>query len=172
LQALLSEPSIGKIVLVISNSPTAPALLRAKRAGVKTLVSRPLNWREIRQALEFTAVERIFLAGFMRIVPEDFVQEWTGKMLNIHPSLLPTYPGLDSIARAYEEKAPLGATVHEVTPVVDGGRRIVQREIGTDKRFLLATDLEEVSLRVHIHEHHLVRQAVRQWGGGLNATNS
>lgn len=161
---MLNEPDFARVVLVVSNSAKAPALLRARRAGVATLVSSPLNWTAIHRELQTRRVQRIFLAGFMRILPEDFVNQWQGRILNIHPSLLPAYPGLNSIERAYRDAADIGATVHEVTAVVDAGR-VVAQGLVLEGQQAKKLSIEDVELRVHLEEHRLLRRAIRQGRG-------
>lgn len=127
LQSLLDCIEDVDIKLVVSNSPSAPGLLKAKRMGVATYVTnKKIDWDLLHQKLNEMKIERIFLAGFMRVVPENFVNLWQNKIINIHPSLLPNYPGLDSLSRAFLDKADLGVTIHIVTSGLDEGPKIKQ----------------------------------------------
>jgi phosphoribosylglycinamide formyltransferase-1 len=141
LQALIDacrQPDFpAEIVLVVSNVPDAAGLERAARVGIptKTIDHRAFQGREpfedaLDAALSDARVELVCLAGFMRILTTPFVQRWQGKLINIHPSLLPKYPGLDTHARAIADgEAFAGCTVHYVVPEVDAGPVIVQASV-------------------------------------------
>ena len=127
----------AEIVLVVSNVPGAAGLERAARAGIatRTIDHRAFQGREpfedtLDAALSAARAELVCLAGFMRILTTPFVQRWQGKLINIHPSLLPKYPGLDTHARAIADgEAFAGCTVHYVVPEVDAGPTIVQASV-------------------------------------------
>ena len=127
----------AEIVLVISNVPDAGGIERARRSGIATQVidHRKFQRREpfedaLDAALRAARVELVCLAGFMRILTAPFVTRWQGKLINIHPSLLPKYPGLDTHARAIADGAAFaGCTVHYVVPEVDAGPVIVQASV-------------------------------------------
>ena len=147
----------GEISLVVSNRPDAYGLQRATQAGIATAVVNHRNFqsREAFEAvlveeLERAAPELIILAGFMRILTPGFVRRYTGRLLNIHPSLLPKYPGLHTHQRALDARdAEHGATVHFVTEELDGGPSIIQARVpvrGDDTAETLAG-------RVLIQEH-------------------
>lgn len=138
LQALLDEAAAPdaafEIVLVLSNRPDAFGLERARRAGVaaRLIDHRAFDGREpfeaaVDAALREAEAEIVCLAGFMRVLTARFVEGWTGRMLNIHPSLLPSFRGLHTHARALAEGcAVAGCTVHLVTPDLDAGPVLVQ----------------------------------------------
>ena len=92
----------------------------------------------------------------MKILPESFIQAWEGRIFNIHPSLLPLYPGLRSIARAVEANGPFGVTLHGVVPEVDAGPVLFQDRIEMQD----VKSLEEIEFLYHVREHRLVRE----WG--------
>jgi len=127
----------AEIVLVISNVADAGGLERAQRSGIATQVidHRGFQGREpfedaLDAALRAARAELVCLAGFMRILTAPFVTRWQGKLINIHPSLLPKYPGLDTHARAIADGAAFaGCTVHYVVPEVDAGPVIVQASV-------------------------------------------
>lgn len=127
----------ARIVLVLSNKPDALALVRAKNAGIATeiIVHTAFETREafddaLHEALVSHGVEFICLAGFMRILSDKFVTRWQGKMINIHPSLLPKYKGLDTHARALAAKdSEHGCTIHWVSAGVDEGEIIAQAKV-------------------------------------------
>ena len=163
LRALLDAAASGalpaRIVAVISNRADAPGLRHAARAGVPTAIvtAQPGDSREaydarLDAALAAFAPDAILLAGFMRILGAGFVQRHAGRLLNIHPSLLPRHKGLDTHARALAAgDAEHGASVHFVTPELDGGPVIVQAVTA-----LHAGDtVDGVKSRVHALEHRL-----------------
>lgn len=170
LQALIDaqqrdELGGGQIVAVISNRAEAYGLKRAQQANIPTehLSHRDFAEREGFDAALMTRIDTyapdlVVLAGFMRILTPAFVRHFAGKMVNIHPSLLPKYPGLHTHARALEAgDSEHGATVHFVTENVDEGPIILQ------SRVLVLTDdtADTLQQRVHQIEHQLYPRAVR-----------
>jgi len=169
LQALIDACASGglnaDITLVISNRADAFGLERARRAGIKTAVidhrqftDRASFDRALADRLEQVGADWIVLAGFMRILTPEFVQRFLGRMINIHPSLLPKHPGLNTHARAIEagdEKH--GATVHFVTPTVDAGPAILQGQLAVAP----GESAEALQQRVHTLEHRIYPQALR-----------
>ncbi|MCA1909725.1 MAG: phosphoribosylglycinamide formyltransferase [Magnetospirillum sp.] len=169
LQALLDacrDPAYpAEIVLVISNVAGAYALERARAAGVATCV---VSHKDYASREEFDAamdvhlrqagVEIVCLAGFMRLLSAPFVQGWDGRMVNIHPSLLPSFKGLNTHARAIEAGVKLhGCTVHLVTPDLDDGPILVQASVP-----VMADDTEEaLAARVLEQEHVAYPLALR-----------
>ena len=155
----------AEIVIVISNERDAAGLAFAASRGIPTAVvnHRDFSSREsFADALDaelYTAgVEIVCLAGFMRLLATSFVERWSGRMLNIHPSLLPALKGLNTHARALAEGAKMhGCTVHFVAPEVDSGPVILQAEVpvlpGDDEKSLAARVLKE--------EHRLYPEALR-----------
>ena len=141
LQALLdacADPDFGaEIGLVVSNRPDAYGLTRARKAGVRTAViehkkvaDRPAFDRAIDGALREAGIDLVCLAGFMRILTEGFVEGWKDRMINIHPSLLPAFKGLDTHRRVIEAGVRItGCTVHFVRPAMDDGPIIVQAAV-------------------------------------------
>ncbi|WP_043831746.1 phosphoribosylglycinamide formyltransferase [Muricoccus aerilatus] len=155
----------AELALVLSNRADAAGLERARAAGIPTAVveSRPFG----RDRAGFEAamgarlaearIELIALAGFMRVLTEDFVTAWSGRMLNIHPSLLPAFPGLDTHARAIAAGVRLhGCTVHFVTPGVDEGPVIAQSAVPV----LPGDDEAALAARVLAEEHRLYPAAL------------
>lgn len=165
LRALQAACADGRIaadpVLVISNDVTAPALDFSRRAGIETaaLAHRDYATREafdaaLARRLRAAQPDIVALAGFMRVLGTDLVEEYAGRMLNIHPSLLPKYPGLHTHRRALGAgDAEHGATVHFVTGELDGGPRIVQGRLpirlGEDEDALAARVLECIELKIY-----------------------
>jgi phosphoribosylglycinamide formyltransferase 1 len=155
----------AKIALVISNRPDAGALEIARGLGVQALAvpskpfggDRAAHERAIDALLVAQNIEIVCLAGYMRLLTPYLVQRWTGRMLNIHPSLLPEYPGLDTHARvlAAGEKTH-GCTVHLVTQVMDAGPILVQARVP-----VLPGDTEDVlAARVLAEEHRIYPEAL------------
>lgn len=164
LQAFIDAVAAGtldlELSLVISNRPDAFGLTRASRAGIATscIPSRDFSAREafdaaLAEAIRASGAELIVLAGFMRILGRDFVAQHAGRVLNIHPSLLPKYPGLDTHARVLAAgDREHGSTVHFVTDELDGGPRIVQGRVAVlpgDDPALLASRVLEVEHRIY-----------------------
>lgn len=175
LQALLDAAASpdypARIALVISNKAEAFGLVRAREAGVETLViphtdytSREAFDAAIDAALRQRNIQRICLAGFMRVLSAGFVESWAGRMLNIHPSLLPKFKGLNTHARALEAgETEHGATVHWVTPELDSGAIIAQARLP-----ILPNDTaESLQTRVHALEHTLYPEALQKVAGKM-----
>ena len=157
--------------LVLANDPAAGGLDKAAALGVPTAVvdHRPFGRDragfegELCRVLAAHAPDIICLAGFMRVLTPDFVTRWQGRMLNIHPSLLPKYPGLHTHARALEAgDAEAGCSVHEVTAELDGGPILGQARVP-----ILAGDTpESLAARVLVQEHRLYPMVLRRFADG------
>jgi phosphoribosylglycinamide formyltransferase-1 len=154
-----------EIVGVLSNRAAAPGLAIAAAEGIATaslaqsrFPSRDMFEDVMTQTLESWEVDIVCLAGFMRILGDDFVNHWAGRMINIHPSLLPLYKGLDTHARALADGATThGCTVHFVTPGLDEGAPILQAEVPV----LPGDTAETLAQRVLVEEHRIYPQALR-----------
>lgn len=167
LQALIdAAPAIGyKIVLVIGNVPGARAFERAELAGIpaaliphKEFASREVFDAAIAARLRASGADLICLAGFMRILGAEFVSDWQGQIINIHPSLLPAFKGLNTHARALEAGVALhGCTVHHVTASLDDGPILVQGALGVRQD----DDATTLAARVLRLEHRCYPQAIR-----------
>lgn len=161
----------AEIVLVISNRPDAPGLRLAAEAGVTTLAidhrpfgkDRAAHEHRIDAALREVGAEILCLAGYMRLLTPWFVGAWKGRMLNVHPSLLPAFPGLDTHARALEAGAKLhGCTVHLVTETMDTGPILAQAAVP-----VLPGDTESsLAARVLAQEHVIYPAALRAFASG------
>lgn len=156
----------AEIVLVLSNRPDAGGLATARAAGVATETvdhaafgkDRPAFERALQAALEKHRVEIVCLAGFMRLLTPGFVGGWEGRMLNIHPALLPSFKGLDTHKRALEAGVKLhGATVHFVVPEMDSGPIVAQAAVAVQD-----DDTEEtLAARVIQIEHRIYSLALK-----------
>ena len=160
----------AKIDLVLSNRADAYGLERAAKAGIPTAVidhkqfdSREAFDQEMIKVIDPINPELIVLAGFMRILSEGFVEHYNGRMINIHPALLPAYKGLDTHKRALADGVSHhGASVHYVTPELDSGAVIVQGRVP-----VIAGDDEEVlQARVHKIEHVVYPEVVSWFANG------
>jgi phosphoribosylglycinamide formyltransferase-1 len=160
----------AEIVGVLSNRAAAPGLEIAASHGIATaslaqsrFPSRDMFEDIMTQMLESWDVDIVCLAGFMRILGEDFVTRWAGKMINIHPSLLPLYKGLHTHERALADGAKVhGCTVHFVTPGLDEGAPILQAEVPV----LPGDTVETLTARVLVEEHRIYPQALRMLAEG------
>ena len=156
----------AEIALVISNRPDAAGLARAAAEGIATAVidhkrygnDRGAFERALQAELEAHRIELVCLAGFMRLLSPWLVERWPGRMINIHPALLPAFKGLDTHRRALAAGAKLhGATVHLVVPDVDSGPIILQEAVP-----VFAGDTEEtLAARVLEVEHRIYPRALR-----------
>lgn len=166
LQALIDANLSGKIVGVISNKPEAYALQRAKNANIPTAIIEHKQYpnREafdavMHQQLLDWDVDLVILAGFMRILSAQFVKAWEGKMVNIHPSLLPNYKGMHTHQRVLNTGDALhGCTVHYVTAELDAGQALTQGVLKVTQHDNVAS----LAQRVHVLEHLIYPQAV-EW---------
>lgn len=154
------------VVLVASDKPEAAGLAWAAEHGVPTFAQSPKGMpkaeyeAKIDAALRAAGVEAIALAGYMRLLSDDFVARWRGRIVNIHPSLLPKYKGLDTHARAIEAgDAEAGASVHLVTEELDGGDVLGQARVP-----ILAEDTaDSLAARVLAEEHKLYPKTLAAW---------
>lgn len=166
LQALIDTNLSGKIVGVISNKSEAYALQRAKNANIPTAIIEHKQYpnREafdavMHQQLLDWDVDLVILAGFMRILSAQFVKAWEGKMVNIHPSLLPNYKGMHTHQRVLNTGDALhGCTVHYVTAELDAGQALTQGVLKVTQHDNVAS----LAQRVHVLEHLIYPQAV-EW---------
>ena len=174
LQSFIDQVQDGRLDLdlciVFSNNPEAFGLERARKAGIPTesfshrdFPSRELFDRAVAGILDAYEPELIVLAGFMRILSPWFVQHYAGRILNIHPALLPKYPGLDTHQRVLDAGDEWhGSTVHFVTEELDGGPRILQGRLRVDP----AETADELQHRVQAIEHRIYPEAAGLVGSG------
>jgi phosphoribosylglycinamide formyltransferase-1 len=174
LQALIDAAGAARlgaeIVAVVSNRGAARGLERARAAGIAALhlpAGRGQERAEYDAALAALLAphdpELLVLAGFMRILSPQFIDRFAGRMLNIHPSLLPKYPGLDTHRRVLEAQDPWhGATVHFVTAELDSGPVVIQYRL----RVRAGDTTESLAQRVHVGEHIILPRAVSWFAAG------
>ncbi len=160
----------GDVVAVISNQSSAYGLNRATDAGIEavTLPHKDFPTRAdydgaLSQHINQFEPDLIVLAGFMRILTEDTVRQYRGRIINIHPSILPLYPGLNTHERVLEDQASIhGATVHFVTEALDGGPIILQGRV----KVLDNDSKETLAAKVHIVEHQIYPKAIAWFSTG------
>lgn len=161
----------ARCVLVASNDPQAAGLARAAAMGIPTVAvdhraykgDRPAFEAALQAELDKVSPDILCLAGFMRVLTEGFVEHWAGRMLNIHPSLLPKYKGLHTHARALEAgDTEAGCTVHLVTPALDDGPILGQARVP-----VLPGDTEaDLAARVLVQEHRLYPMVLERFAQG------
>jgi phosphoribosylglycinamide formyltransferase-1 len=165
MEALLNAKLPAEIAAVVSNVPDAPGLQIARAHGVAKAVVEHRSFPErtafdaaLSDAIEAHRPDLVVLAGFMRILTDAFVEHYSGRMINIHPSLLPSFPGLHTHRRALAAGVRIhGCTVHFVTPTLDHGPIVAQAAVS-----VLPHDTEDaLASRVLAQEHRIYPQAVR-----------
>lgn len=162
--------SLFTVVAVVSNQPDAAGLERARRAciPVEVVDHGAYARREDFDAALAEVIDRyepglVVLAGFMRILTPDFVNRYAGRLINIHPSLLPEFPGLDTHARAIAAgRQEHGASVHFVTAALDGGPLIIQARVPVRT----GDDADTLAARVLEQEHRILPEAIRWFAAG------
>ena len=165
LKALLEADLPVKFTAVISNRPDAPGLDHARQHGIPTVgldhrayPSREAFDQVLAARIDEAGADLVILAGYLRILTKEFVERYRGRLLNIHPSLLPAFPGLNTHAEALAQGVKIhGCTVHFVTPRLDHGPIIIQAAVP-----VLPTDTPDtLAARVLVQEHRIYPLAVR-----------
>jgi phosphoribosylglycinamide formyltransferase-1 len=169
LQSIIDAIGAGhlqaRIAVVLSNRRDAPGLQRARDAGIETVDLNPRDYPDrdaydtaVAGVLRSRGVTLVCLAGFMRLVGRPLLDAFPQRILNIHPSLLPSFPGLEAQRQALEHGVRVtGATVHLVTSELDGGPIVMQAAVPVRS----ADTVETLSARVLVEEHRLYPQAIR-----------
>ena len=167
IDAIAAKTLDAELRVVISNSPDAQGLDRAKQAGIETLVldhrdkakfsNRDAYDRELARELKARGVGLVCLAGFMRLLTQAFLGEFSNAVVNIHPSLLPSFPGTNAQYQAWEHGVKwTGATVHLVTTELDGGPIILQETVPVKDN----DDADTLASRIVDTEHRLYPKAI------------
>jgi phosphoribosylglycinamide formyltransferase-1 len=178
-EALLKVWDQGKLgkaepVAILSDNPDARILQLGKPYGIPGIHIEPGPFRTkmspegeqaFVEAIRATKADLVVLAGFMRVLKDPFLNAFPGKIINLHPSLLPSFKGLDGIRQAYEYGVKVtGCTVHFVSSELDGGRIIDQKVVPIER----TDSLEDLARKVHAAEHQLLPEVVRSLAeGGL-----
>ena len=169
LQAIIDAIAGGRlaatVAIVISNRADAAGLGRARSAGIETLYLNPRDYDDrdaydaaIAEALRARRVDLVCLAGFMRLVGPRLLEAFPNRILNIHPSLLRSFPGLDAQRQALEYGVPVtGATVHLVTCELDGGPIVLQAAVPVAP----GDSVDSLSARILLEEHRIYPEAIR-----------
>lgn len=166
LQALLDDEAVGpRVALVVSDREEARALIRARERGVRAVFLGPSDHadrasydRALLELFRGASITHVALAGFMRIVGPELVRAFAGRMLNVHPALLPAFPGTRAVADALAWGVKVtGVTVHLVDEEVDHGPIVSQEPV----RVLPDDDRDALEARIHEAEHRLFPAAVR-----------
>jgi phosphoribosylglycinamide formyltransferase-1 len=155
----------AQIVAVISNKADAYGLVRASNAGIPHEFLSHADFSDrvsfdqaLQQRIDHYQPDLVILAGFMRILSDEFVEHYTGRMLNIHPSLLPAYKGLNTHQRVIDAgEKEHGCSVHFVTPALDDGPVILQAKVPVKEN----DSAETLAERVHTEEHRIYPEAIR-----------
>ncbi len=155
-----------RIMLCVCDKPGAYVIERAKRHNIDTLVFKPRDFESkrdfekmIADKLDSLGVELICLAGYMRIIGEELLERYRGRMINIHPALLPAFPGAHAIKDAFEYGVKVyGVTIHHVNEEVDGGKIIAQEAVPYS-----GNDIEELEAMIHKTEHKLFPAAIKEF---------
>jgi phosphoribosylglycinamide formyltransferase-1 len=174
LQSFIDQCQSGElpasICAVISNRPGAFGLERAEKAHIATRTidhtlfgSREQFDQALMEAIDAYSPDLVILAGFMRILTPEFVKHYQGRLLNIHPSLLPKYPGLNTHQRAIDAAdSEAGATVHFVTEELDGGPAVIQASVP----IMDSDDAESLASRIVAFEHSIYPEAAKWFAEG------
>jgi phosphoribosylglycinamide formyltransferase-1 len=171
LQALIDAPDLGaEIALVVSDRPDAVALERARKAGIDSKVlpygdyaSRAEFGAAIEEAAEDAGAEALVMAGFMRVLDAGIVRTFRDRILNIHPSLLPAFPGAHAVDQALQHGVKItGVTVHFVDEEIDHGPIIAQRAVPV----LPGDDRDSLHARIQVEEHDLYPRVVSAFARG------
>ena len=169
LQAIIDAIAGGRlaatVAIVISNRADAAGLGRARSAGIETLYLNPRDYDDrdaydaaIAEVLRARRVDLVCLAGFMRLVGPRLLEAFPNRILNIHPSLLPSFPGLDAQRQALEHGVQVtGATVHLVTSELDGGPIVLQAAVPV----VPGDSVDSLSARILLEEHRIYPEAIR-----------
>jgi len=165
IDAVANHKLSANIAVVISNRPDVKGLERAANAGIPTEVldhkqfsDRNVFDQQLMKTIDQYGVDAVILAGFMRILGDDFVRHYQGKLFNIHPSLLPKYPGLHTHQRAIAAgDREAGASVHFVVPELDAGPIVIQARVAVKKE----DDADSLAKRVLEQEHQIYPLAVK-----------
>lgn len=166
IDAIAAQRLDAEVALLLTNNPTAKAIARAEEFGIPAVVEdhrltkdRQAYGEKLALHLQQAGVDLVVLAGFLRILPETFLRAFPTKTINIHPALLPAFPGLDVIEKAFNQGCKVtGVTVHFVDAGVDTGPIIAQRSVP----ILEMDTLETLKTKIHACEHEIYPEVI-QW---------
>ena len=165
IKACISNKINGQIVCVLSNEPDAYGIKRAEKYNIKTKIINHKDYSN-KEAFDFAIdsyldklnIDLIVLAGFMRVLGKDITDKYNGKIINLHPSLLPLYPGLNTHEKVISNKDKFhGISIHYVSSILDAGPLIAQGIIKVGKN-----NIEELTNRIHKIEHSLLPEIIAE----------
>ncbi|KMJ56453.1 phosphoribosylglycinamide formyltransferase [Bacillus sp. LL01] len=174
-QAIIDQAQSGdikvEVALVISDKPNSKALIRASSSGIATFGFKPSNYMnkdefesDIVAELQSRQIDLVVLAGYMRLIGPTLLSAYEGKIVNIHPSLLPEFPGLDAIGQALRAGiSETGVTIHEVDAGMDTGPIIAQETITIEQD----DTIETLTKKIQAVEHRLYPQTIAAWGNTM-----
>ncbi len=160
LQALLDQEGCN-IRLVCSHAEAIAADYRCKRNFIPVFKTKKIDFVQWQMTLKGARIQQIFLLGFMRLIPAFFIETWDNKILNVHPSLLPLFPGLAAMEKSFAEKTDMGISIHRVTAEMDAGEILSQSMVfnATNR----PNDFKTSSLMMAFREHFLVQRMGEKW---------
>jgi phosphoribosylglycinamide formyltransferase 1 len=174
-QAIIDQTQSGdinvEVALVISDKPNSKALIRASSSGIATFGFKPSNYTnkdefesDIVAELQSRQIDLVVLAGYMRLIGPTLLSAYEGKIINIHPSLLPEFPGLDAIGQALRAGvSETGVTIHEVDAGMDTGPIIAQEAITIEQD----DTIETLTKKIQAVEHRLYPHTIATWGNTM-----
>lgn len=149
------------VTLVVSSKAHCWGVVRARRQGIPVLIlPKKVDWQALNLALRQRQIQRIYLLGFMRLLDAEFCQKWVGCVWNLHPSLLPAFPGKTSIEDSYKAQADMGVSIHEVTAELDAGPLLWQNKVIESRDLKInpkSLNFSEVCFEISRTEQRLVR---------------
>ena len=157
-QAVLDCVSEVDVRLVISSRKNAFGLVRARRWGIPTYtLDQKIDWDQLNALLESYQIQRIFLLGFMKILPSDFCEKWKRRILNVHPSLLPQFKGVRAFDQSFAANQPMGVSIHYVTAKMDEDPLVCQQRV-IEKPDVISE--KRARIYMGLSEQFLIRKAV------------
>jgi len=166
--AVLADKLQGvSLDLLVCDHPDAPVVKEVKKRGIPAFVFRPQDYPDknsyetvISEKLKTAKIELVVLAGYMRLVGSVLLEQWEGRMINLHPSLLPLFPGIDAVGQAWRAGVKeTGVTIHFVDAGLDTGRIFLQQKISLDPE----DTAESLTAKIHLLEHQLLPKAIQQF---------
>ncbi len=158
LQTLLEVRHQLCITVIISNKKLALGALKAKRFGCQIkFLRKEDSYQDLNIFLKNNNIEQIFLAGFMKILPAEFVAQWPEQIFNIHPSLLPEFPGLMASEKSFQAQADMGVTIHHVNQHMDEGPIFLQQK-SVSQNVINQMNFAEAQFWLRRTEQHLLRE--------------
>lgn len=155
---IINNRDDARVVCLVCDKKNAPVIDKAKKLNIDTLVISIKDYEdkeayesEILKYLEYKNIDLILLAGYLKIIGDTLLNKYVNRIINIHPSLLPKYPGLNAMKRSYDDKSEMGVTVHYVDSGLDTGKIIKQKKLEVDRNL----KFDVVENKMHELEHRL-----------------